>query len=80
MFDDYQSMKFDFFLTRFCRADSFSAELFRLFYKADRGNQDRIGKGFPVHLKVFRDWEAAGDEREFFAEFLNKREDAQNDV
>lgn len=80
MFDDYEHMKFDFFLTRFAKADSFSAELFRLFYKADQGNQDRLGEGFPMHLKVFRDWEASGDERIFFAEYLNKKEEAQNDV
>ena len=69
----YQKLKEDLYRTQYNpNADWFTAQLYRLFQKADSGNRRRLAIGFPEHYQVWLDWYTAPNEREFFAEFLNE--------
>ena len=50
-------------------ADHFTAQLFRLMHKADEMNKGLLGKGFPVALNIFREWEDAPSPRAFFVRY-----------
>lgn len=67
---DYEQAKFDLFLTLFRGADSFSAQLYRLFEKADLNNRARLGSAFPIQYKTWLDWQNSPNERDFFKEYL----------
>ena len=47
-------------------ADHFSAQLFRLFQKADVSNRRHLARGFPIHGQVFDEWMASQTTDEFY--------------
>lgn len=55
------------------QADWFSAQLYRLFQKADPINKKRLGVGFPLEYQTFMDWYNCDDEHEFFREVSGGR-------
>jgi len=67
---------YDFWLTRFAKADHFTAMLFRLLMKADGHNRDRLSLAYPLHVDILRKWESASSEEEFFDAYgLPKKEE-----
>ena len=69
----YKRLKEDLYLTTHRpNADWFTAQLYRLFNKADANNKRRLAIGFPDHYQVWLDWYNAPNEREFFAEFIDE--------
>lgn len=49
--------------------DHFSAQLFRLFQKADFSNVRRLGEGYPVHSKIYREWHDSPTTQEFYDKY-----------
>ena len=50
-------------------ADHFSAQLFRLFQKADVSNRHKLTRGFPVQGQVFSEWMASQTTEDFYAKY-----------
>lgn len=42
-------------------SDWFSTHVFKLIFKADRENQRRIARAFPLHWRVWTEWKSAPD-------------------
>jgi hypothetical protein len=49
--------------------DNFTACLFGLIAKADPSNRMRIGKGFPLEVEIFEEWQGSRTEKEFFEKY-----------
>lgn len=71
----YEHLKFDLWMAfnAVKTSDWFTAQLFRLFHKADPGNRHRLGKGFPDEATVYEDWDNAPNEDDFFGPDLLAR-------
>ena len=79
----YDKLKFDLWmgLNAVKHADWFTAQLFRLFCKADLANRDRLRQGFPDEWQVFYDWWTAEDERTFYGpELIARGEKARKEL
>lgn len=50
-------------------ADHFSAQLFRLFQKADVSNRRKLTRGFPIHGHIFSEWMASQTTEDFYARY-----------
>lgn len=46
--------------------DHFSAQLFRLFQKADASNRRKLSQGFPVHGAIHQEWTESPTVQEFY--------------
>jgi hypothetical protein len=54
-------------------SDHFSAQLFRLFQKADVVNVRRLSRGYPVHGGVFQEWRDSPTTQEFYDKYDVRR-------
>jgi hypothetical protein len=71
----YDKLKFDLWmaLNAVRHADWFTAQLFRLFSKADTANRHRLSQGYPDEAMVFQDWRSSPDENDFYGADLIAR-------
>lgn len=59
-------------------ADHFSAQLFRLFQKADPSNRRKLTRGFPIHGQIFNEWFASQTLEDFYGKY-NVRKNLHDD-
>lgn len=59
----------DIFIARETDQDYFTAELLRLIQKADAVNKMRIGKGFPIMVQLFHEWNDSSTEKGFYEQY-----------
>lgn len=71
----YDKLKFDLWmaLNAVRHADWFTAQLFRLFNKADSNNRLKLMRSFPDEYQVYQDWAQSPNENAFYGEDLISR-------
>ncbi len=79
----YDKLKFDLWmaLNAVRHADWFTAQLFRLFSKADSINRRKFMHSFPDEYQVFMDWHGSPNERDFYgADLIARGEKERTDM
>jgi len=56
----------DLYLWQYGGSSSFKSQLFSLMGKADTNNQSKLSEGFPVEVRVYKEWYSSESSKAFF--------------